>query len=49
MAGLKRSLEANPGTPMSKLAQNHGVHRTTICKAIKEDLGFKSFKLRCRH
>ena len=34
---------------MSKLAQNCGVHRTTICKAIKEDLGFKSFKLRCRH
>ncbi len=35
VAGLKRSLEVNPGTPMSKLAKNHGVHRTTICKAIK--------------
>ncbi len=45
----EKVLGDQPWNPMSKLAQNHGVHRTTICKAIKEDLGFKSFKLRCRH
>lgn len=49
LAGLKRSLDAHPETPMSKLAQDRNVSRSVISVAINHDLGYKSYKLRVRH
>ncbi len=49
LAGLKQSIKANPGKPMSALTKDRQVARSTISKAIKEDLGYKSFVLKVRH
>ena len=42
LVGLKRTLKADPSQPMSKLAQKRSVRRSTIGRAVKEDLGMKS-------
>lgn len=43
LAGLKRSLKSDPSQPMSKLAEKRSVSRSTISRAINEDLGMKSY------
>ena len=47
LAGLKRTLKAEPSQSMSKLAQKRRVSRSTISRAVKEDLGMKSYVRRC--
>ncbi|QQP40391.1 Transposable element tcb2 transposase [Caligus rogercresseyi] len=49
LAGLNRSIKNKPGTPMMKLATARDVSIYTISKAVREDLGYKSFTLRVRH
>lgn len=49
LAGLKRTLKADPSQPMSKLAQKRSVSRSTISRAVKEDLGMKSYVRRVRN
>ncbi|KAF2362962.1 Homeobox domain-like [Trinorchestia longiramus] len=46
LAGLKRTLKSDPRQPMSKLAQKRSVSRSTISRAVKEDLGMKSYNTR---
>ncbi|QQP40460.1 Transposable element tcb2 transposase [Caligus rogercresseyi] len=41
--GLKRSVTANPGTPMSVLAKKRNVSRATVSRAVKE-LNIISYK-----
>lgn len=45
VAGLKRSVDANPKTPISILAKQRQVSTYTISKALNDDLGYTS---RCR-
>ena len=49
LVGLKRSVDANPSMSMVKLAKKKNVSKATIFRAVKRDLGYKSFKLRVRH
>ena len=35
LAGLKRSINASPGTPMSVLAKKRNVDRSTVSRAMK--------------
>lgn len=49
LAGLRRSISANPSTPMTKLAKNRSVSVSTVSRAVKYDLGMKSYKRRRRH
>ena len=42
VAGLKRTIDAKPTTPISKLAKDRQVDPSTIRRAIKEDLGYRS-------
>ena len=49
LAGLKRTLKSDPSQPMSKLAQKRSVSRSTISRAVKEDLGMKSYVRRVRN
>ncbi len=49
VAGLKRSVDARPGTTMKKLAAKRNVSFSTIQRAIKYDLQYKSYQLRVRH
>ncbi len=48
LAGLKCTVLANPKVPMSKLAKKKNVSRKTIARAIKQDLGMKSYVRRRR-
>ena len=48
LAGLKRSIDQNPATSMSKLAKKRGVSRKTVARAVKLDLGMKSYVRRRR-
>ena len=48
LAGLKRTLKLDPTQPMSKLAQKRSVSRSNISRAVKEDLGMKSYVRRVR-
>ena len=43
LAGLKRSIKANPGTPMTTLAKNRNVSTKTVHKAVHENLGMYSY------
>eukprot|EP00096_Caligus_rogercresseyi_P000682 TRINITY_DN11174_c0_g1_i1.p1 TRINITY_DN11174_c0_g1~~TRINITY_DN11174_c0_g1_i1.p1 ORF type:complete len:211 (+),score=40.62 TRINITY_DN11174_c0_g1_i1:134-766(+) len=49
LAGLNRSTKKNPGTPITKLAATKNMSIYTISKAVREDLGYKSFALSVRH
>lgn len=49
LAGLKRSIKAAPGTPMSVLAKKRNVSRMTVSRAVRDDLKLKSYKLYKRH
>ena len=49
LAGLKRTLKADPSQSMSKLAQKRRVSRSTISRAVNEDLGMKSYVRRVRN
>ena len=49
LSGLKRTLKSDPSQPMSKLAQKRSVSRSTISRAVKEDLGMKSYVRRVRN
>lgn len=49
VAGLKRSIDANPTTPISKLAKDRNVSDFVIRKAIKDDLGYMSRSRGVRH
>ncbi len=49
VAGLKKSIKANPSTPMSVLTKNCNVSVSTISRAVRDNLGHKSFILRVRH
>ena len=49
LAGLKRTLKSDPSQPMSKLAQKRSVSRSTISRAVNEDLGMKSYVRRVRN
>jgi len=49
LAGLKRSIKANPDSSINKLATDRNVSSMTISRAINNDLGYKCFKLRVRH
>lgn len=49
LAGLKRTIKANPSTPMTTLARNHNVSTKTIHKAVHEDLGMSSYLCRRRN
>ena len=49
LPGLKRTLKAEPSQSMSKLAQKRRVSRSTISRAVKEDLGMKSYVRRVRN
>ena len=46
LCGLKRSILANPRASMGKLARARHVSRSTISRAVREDLGMKSFTRR---
>ena len=43
LEGLQRSIEANPAISINTLAAQKGVARSTIQKAVKNDLGLRSF------
>ena len=43
LAGLKRTLKSDRSQPMSKRAQMRSVSRSTISRAVKEDLVMKSY------
>ncbi len=49
VAGLKRSISANPALPMTVLAKKKGVSTRIIGRAIKEDLNLHSYKLVTKH
>lgn len=49
LAGLKRSIKANPAVSIRAHAARRGVSRKTMSKAIKEDLGLKSYVRGRRH
>ena len=49
LAGLKRTLKSEPSQPMSKLAQKRSVSRSTISRAVNEDLDMKSYVRRVRN
>ena len=49
LAGLKRTLKSDPSQPMSKLAQKCSVSRSTISRAVNEDLDMKSYVRRVRN
>lgn len=49
VAGLKRSITANPSTPMTTLAKNRCVSVSTISRTVRNDLGMKSYVRQRRH
>ena len=49
LAGLKRSLKADPTQSMAKLAKKRNVSDRTIRRAVNEDLGMKSYVRRPRN
>ncbi|QQP39315.1 Transposable element tcb2 transposase [Caligus rogercresseyi] len=49
LAGLRKSINAFPTKSMSALAKDRSVHRSTIFRAIKHDLGYKSYVMKVRH
>ncbi|QQP39549.1 Transposable element tcb2 transposase [Caligus rogercresseyi] len=49
LAGLRKSINAVPTKSMSALAKDRSVHRRTIFRAIKHDLGYKSYVMKVRH
>ena len=49
LAGLKRTLKSDPSQPMSKLAQKRTVSRSTISRAVKEEICMKSYVRRVRN
>lgn len=49
LAGLKRSIMANPGRPMTSLAKQRKVAASTVRKAVKEDLKLTSYVKSRRH
>ncbi len=49
LAGLKQSILASLGMPMSHLAKNRSVSTATISRAVNEDLQMKAYKLYKRH
>jgi len=49
LAGLKRSVKADPSQSMAKLAKKRNVSPRTISRAVNEDLGMKSYVRRRRN
>eukprot|EP00095_Tigriopus_kingsejongensis_P001141 maker-scaffold572_size133628-snap-gene-0.11 protein:Tk01141 transcript:maker-scaffold572_size133628-snap-gene-0.11-mRNA-1 annotation:"similar to H28G03.4" len=49
LAGLKRSIKANPAVSIRAHAARRGLSRKTMAKAIKEDLGLTSYVRGRRH
>lgn len=49
LCGLKRSIAANPSQSMASLAKKRNVTKMTISKAVRKDLGMKSFCRRRRN
>ena len=49
VAGLKRSIDANPGKSQTELVRTRNVSTRTVRRAINKDLEYKSFRLRVRH
>ena len=49
LAGLKRTLKSDPSQPMSKLAQKRSMSRSTISRAVNENLDMKSYVRRVRN
>ncbi len=49
LSDLDKSITANPGESMTSLTKRHSVHHTTILRAIRHDLGYKSYALQVRH
>ena len=49
LAGLKKSIKADPTQSMSKLAKKRNVSHRTISRAVIEDLGMSSYIRRCRN
>ncbi len=49
LAGLKRSVEASPSTPICILARKRGMDATTLRRVVKEDLGYTSYMYSKRH
>ena len=45
----EQTISQDPGKSMSALAKEMGVAKSTIHKAVHEDLGFMSYRLRRRH
>ena len=46
LTGLKRSILANPRTPLTKLARDRHVSHRTIRRAVSGDLGIRSYVMR---
>lgn len=49
LAGLKRSIEANPSTSMTTLAKKRNVSLSTVSRAVNRNLGMTSYVRRRRH
>ncbi len=49
LSDLDKSIMANPGESMTSLAKKHSVHHMIISRAIRHDLGYKSYALQVRH
>ena len=49
VAGLKKSILSNPRTPMNKLARDRHVSSRTVRRAVKHDLGMRSYVRRRRN
>ncbi len=49
VAGLKRCIKANPDRPFTTLVKERNVSMMTISRAVRLDLGFKSYALKVKH
>uniref|UniRef100_A0A0K2U3X0 Uncharacterized protein n=1 Tax=Lepeophtheirus salmonis TaxID=72036 RepID=A0A0K2U3X0_LEPSM len=49
LEGLRKSLEASPGTSLSRLAKNRGVIKQLVSKAVNDDLGYRSYRMAKQH
>ncbi len=49
LAALNNAIQTSPGTSMRVHSKNFATSRHTISRAIRDDLGYKSYVLRVRH
>ena len=49
LSGLKKSIKASPGTPMTVLTKKLNICKMTVSRAVRHDLGYKSYALKVRH